>query len=295
MRPREPGTSAGRPASRRRRAVLAVALVALFSLHARSASAESGVRLPWPETFGVVPAGTYDVHGRRLGDAHLVSERLDDGTVRIVVETGIRGGARNVAMALLETTDDGKGLRPRLQTSQSFTPDGRSLGILRVDHLKREGSCTPPERSDDAMPDVAAGHDSHTDAQGVQRLALPRGDHVVNVPLNLLFRPLVNGKSDRVDFQIFLCRGGARLWDFTAEVEQRHRDGAHELVEVRYRPDLGPLLSTLAAPMLPELAFWFDGDRNGAYLAHRFSLYTKGPEVVVARDGAPPDLLRLSW
>lgn len=260
---------------------------------ARPAAAESAVRLPPPDTFGVVPAGTYDVQGRRLGDAHIASERLDDGTLRILVETGIDGGARNVAMALLRPAPDGRGLEPILETSQSFLADGRSLGKLRVDHLAGVASCTPPQRASDSMPDVAAGPDSQTDADGVQHLALPTPDRVVNVPLNLLFQPLVRGKRSQVDFQIFLCRGGARLWDFTAKVSRRTAS-PRRIVEVRYRPDLGPFLSMLAAPMMPELAFWFSGDGSGTYLGHRFSLYTKGPEVVVAREGASKPILALN-
>jgi hypothetical protein len=271
-----------------------LAMLAMFGWGASPAAAESAVRLPPPDTLGVVPAGTYDLQGRRLGDAHLVSERLDDGTLRILVETGIDGGARNVSMALLRLATDGRGLEPILETSQSFMADGRSLGVLRVDHTAGEASCTPPQRASDSMPDVAAGPGASTDEQGVQRLALPARDRVVNVPLNLLFQPLVRGDLSRVDFQIFLCRGGARLWDFSAEVSRRTASGSRKLVEVRYRPDLGPFLSMLAAPMMPQLAFWFAGDGSAAYLGHRFSLYTKGPEVVVAREGASKPILALT-
>lgn len=287
--------AAGRSAVRRAVCVglCTVALAASLELAvATRARAESSLRLPWPDSLGLVPAGTYDLRGRRLGDGRFISEQLDDGNVRILVETGIEGGARNVAMALLEPVDGGTALRPLLQSSQSFTETGRSLGILTVDHRRGEGSCSPPDAPEDGMPDVAAGASVRTDASGVQRLKLPAGDRVVNVPLNLLFQPLVLGKRERVDFQIFLCRGGARLWDFTAERASPASDGSSEgLVEVRYQPNLGPFLSTMAGPFLPRLAFWFAGDGTAAYAAHRMSLYAKGPEVIVAREGVPTSLL----
>ena len=48
--------------------------------------------------------------------------------------------------------------------------------------------------------------------------------------------------------------------DFEARVERRDT-GAHgpgSLVEIRYRPDLGPVGSFIAAHLIPQLSFWFD-------------------------------------
>ena len=92
-------------------------------------------------------------------------------------------------------------------------------------------SCAPPPGS----------------AQQTQTLALPRRDRVVNVPLNLLFLPLARREIDSLSFQLMLCRGGPRLMDFTATVANGngHGNGAH-LVEVRYRPDLSPMVSFLS-------------------------------------------------
>jgi hypothetical protein len=77
--------------------------------------------------------------------------------------------------------------------------------------------------------------------------------------------------------------------DFEAHVERRDT-GAHgpgSLVEVRYRPDLGPIGSFVAEHLIPKLSFWFDPTAPNPWLAYRLPLYSKGPEVIVVRDGVP--------
>ena len=63
---------------------------------------------------------------------------------------------------------------------------------------------------------------------------------------------------------------------------------SHEVVEVRFGPDLGRVASWFASIIVPKLRFWFDRAHGGDYLAHRMPLYGGGPEVVVVRDGISP-------
>jgi hypothetical protein len=242
------------------------------------ASAGSALRLAYPQSFSTIPAATYDVEGGRVGGAHLVVERLDDGVVQMATETGFDGGPRTVLTAALAPVDDGAALRPLWQESRTFEADGTPLGLLRLDHERRVASCVPG-------PELDPGR--------AIELPLPDPDRVANVPLNLLFLPLVSGASDHVDFQFFLCRGGARLIDFRARVAERRNGGpgGRNLVEIRYGPDFGSFGSLLAQAVLPRLSIWFDPRARQPWLGHRVPLYSEGPEVLVVRDGIPPDWL----
>jgi hypothetical protein len=257
------------PAARLLRALLGCALVASAG---GPAAAESSLRLPLPDRFGEVVADTYDERGLRVGDATLRIERAPGGAVELSSRTGIEGAEHTVIEARLVPAA-GRALRPVFQSSRSFDAAGRPLGVLAVDHERGEIRCRQP----------GGGAE--------QRLALPAPDRVANVPLNLLFQPLVLGQEERIDFQFVLCRGGPRLLDAHAEVAGRRGHGPDELVEVRYRIDLGPLLSPLAQPFLPRLSVWFDHHAGASWVGHRMPLYSKGPTVVVMRrDVAPASL-----
>jgi hypothetical protein len=229
-----------------------------------------------PESFGVVPASTYDESGRRVGDAHLAVERMDDGRVRMLAESGIQGAERNVVTAMLEPVNGGSALRLLQQSSRSFDAGGRGLGELSVDHTAQEGRCQPP----------AGGEPS-------QVLVLPPHDRVANIPVNLLLLPLAKGERERIDFQLMLCRGGPRLVKATAEVARhvRTQDGPRDIVEIKYDVDFGPLLSSMARPFVPKLAVWFDPKHPDGWLAHRMPLFAKGPTVMVVRAGIAPEWL----
>lgn len=254
----------------RRLPALIVAL-ALAGLGSGVARAESGLRLPLPDRFGTIPASTYDEQGRRVGDAHLVIEKLDDRRVRILSESGFDGGARNVATAELALVDSGRALRPLNQESRSFTPDGVPMGVLRIDHELGEASCASPDG----------------DGMKVDRVSLPNADRVANVPLNLLFLPLVRGETDAVSFQVFLCRGGARLLKAEGHVDGDGKGNGH-VVEVRYGPDLGRVISLMAPSLIPSYSVWFGPREPHAWMAHRIPLFSKGPEVLVIREGIEP-------
>jgi len=261
------------PSRPTRSALLWAVLVAAASF-AIPAFAESGLVLPYPTTFGRIPASTFDTERHRLGAANLVIENLDGGNVRLLAESGVDGGARTIATAVLAPIEHGSKLRLVSQSSRSFDASGTALGTLEIDHDKREGRCTAPTES------------------GTNRevVPLPPHDRVANVPLNLLFDPLIRGSSQSVDFQVLLCRGGARLMDFQASVANRITQKAHQLIEVRYGPDLGSFVSFLARTVTPKLSFWFDPDDPETWLAHRMPLYSDGPEVFVVRQGVSTNL-----
>ncbi len=252
-------------------AALAAALLGL----ARHAGAESALRIDYPESFGTIPAATYDSERHRVGAAHLVVEHLDDGSVRLFSESGISGGARTVVTAELAPDPQGRWLRLLLQESRSFDSDGTPRGLLRIDHRTRTGSCT-----------------AYSADGGTRSLELPAEDRVANVPMNLFFLPLVRGEAERLDFQLFLCSHGPRLVDFEATRATANGSGTpRDVVEIRYGPQLGPILSLVVPRFLPRLSFWFDREQPNRWLAYRVPLYSDGPEVLVIREGIPPGWL----
>jgi hypothetical protein len=241
--------------------------------------ADSELMLPYPTSYGTIPAATFDEGRRRVGDANLKVEKLEDGTVRMLAESGVDGGARTVATATLAPILDTNLLRPIFQQSRTFDADNEPLGVMNIDHTTGEATCIRP----------------HPDGEGMrtQRVPLPRHDRIANVPLNLLFDPLVKGDVSTVDFQILLCRGHAQLVDFQAKVVRREdgTDGSEQLVEVRYGPDFGSVFSLLAKAIVPRLSFWFDPASPSPWIAHRMPLYTDGPEVFVVRQGIETNTL----
>jgi hypothetical protein len=253
-------------------------LAGAVCLGSTPAAAESALELPAPQSFGRVSADTRDEQGRRVGNAAIRVEALPDGLVELEVQSGIDGAERTVLNAKLARIDGGDRYRPVFQSSRSFDASGQALGLLSVDHLRSEVTCDPP---------LGGG-------SGVQKLALPPGDRVANVPLDLLFLPLARGEAERVSFQFVLCRGGPRVYDAVAEVARvtdAGPGGGEHVVEIRYQIDFGPMLSSLVAPFLPTLSVWLDAARPDPWLGHRVPLFSKGPTVVVTRTGFDPTLL----
>ncbi len=246
---------------------LVLALVSVTVL-ATVAVAESNLVLDLPDVFGSVNASTFDANRKRVGDAHLVLERLAGGTVRLISDSGFTGGARTVITASFEPTAALTKLRPLRQESRSFAPDGKPLGRLVIDHEKGVGRCFDP--------------------QGVQtgELAIAGEDRVANTTLSLLFLPLVRREADEIAFQLFFCGLGTRFVDFTANRASNHGK-APNVVEVRYGPDFG-FATLVASSFVPRLSFWFDSQPPHRWLAHRLPLYGNGPDVFVIREGVPP-------
>ena len=237
-----------------------------------TAHAESALRMAYPENLGVIPASTYDSQQKRVGDAHIVIDKLDDDSIRIFSESGITDGARTIATAVLAPVQSGGPLRPVLQQSRSFDPQGVPLPVLSVDHRAGTASCSKP----------------NGDGMKVASLPLPSSDRVANVPLTLLFLPLVRGETEKLRFQLFLCEIGPRFVDFVATVPPVDVDASgRRVIEVTYGPDFGLLVSLAARHLTPKLSFWFDPAAPHRWMGHRLPLYSKGPEVFVVREGVP--------
>ncbi len=249
-------------------------LILCLCARALGAGAESSLRLPLPDRFGAIPAVTYDAHGHPIGQGLFQVEKRENGSVWIEAETVIDTGGKNTVSAELEPIGDGSELRLVAQFSRSYDEIGAALGLLHIDHHAHLARCFPPRENGSAPePEV---------------LELPDQDRVANVPLNLLFLPLVRGEEKRVDFQILLCRGGPRLVDAKGTVmrrEAKHGTGSGDLVEIEYELDLPMALAFVARPFLPRISMWFDSQEPGGWLGHRMPLYAKGPTVLVVRSG----------
>jgi hypothetical protein len=146
--------------------------------------------------------------------------------------------------------------------------------VLSVDHVQGIASC------------------KNADGGVRGQIALPPNDRVANVPLNLLFLPLVRHEEEEISFQLFMCGGGAHFIDFVANLAPSSRNGKRPktVVEVRYGPDFG-FATLVAQNFVPKLSFWFDPEAPHRWMAHRLPLYGKGPEVFVVREGVPPGWL----
>jgi hypothetical protein len=260
-------------------ASLTPAFLLLLASSALPARGESSLALSPPAIFGEITADTYDEEGRRVGGANLRVERLSGGNVLMEVFSGIDGSARFAGSAELAPNGTDGTMRLVRETTQAVDQEGRPLGVTTIDHVAGFARCGTPEGSDE---------------QPV-RIDLPVHDRVVNVPLNLLFQPLARGEVEVVDFQVLLCRArGARIVSAQARVAEATGTEADRIVEIRYRLDFGPILTSLAAPFMPQLSFWFNEKSPGAWVGHRMPLFSQGPTVFVVRSGFSPTLLGVS-
>jgi len=119
---------------------------------------------------------------------------------------------------------------------------------------------------------------------------LPEDDRLVNVPLNLLFQPIVRGEAEELRFQILLCGNGPRIVTAVARIAESDLagpDGA-TLLRIQYELSLPKLLARMVQRWLPNLSFWFDPSEGGAWIGHEMPLYSKGPTVLVVRRGFAP-------
>ena len=233
--------------------------------------AESALLLPLPEAFGAIDGGTFDATGHRVGQAQMSVVKRADGRIELLARSGIEGSARTQASALMEPAQDGRALRLLSQRSESFDESGRvarpPLDRPRAAHRAlrragRRGAADAERRAAGARPRRERA------AQPALPAARARRDGGGRVPVPPL--PVRRAPGRR-------ARG--------ASPPARRSEG---LVEVRTQLDLGPLLSSVAAPFLPTLSFWFDRAHPGAWVAHRMPLFSKGPTVLVVRSGVSP-------
>lgn len=256
------------------------------------AAGKSSLRLPGAE-LGALEATTFDEQGRPVGRSSFAVVSSGPGRITMTIEISVEGGGVNRSEAVLEeapspprpaseavarTTGE---LRLVEQRSRAIRADGEALDLLVIDHERGRASCHAD--SDGPLRD---GGPLENGENG-RYLELPEDERVVNVPLQLLFRPLAERRVESLRFQIALCRGAPVLHEMIAvRGPSQQRDG-RRIVEIRYGPDLGRTLSWLASRLLPRLSFWLD-EETGAYLAHRMPLHTGGPEVLLMRGGLEP-------
>lgn len=250
--------------------------------------AESMVVLEAPGDFEDIRATTFDKKGHAVGNSSFEITTDEAGVHRMTVTMAVEGGGRNVSEAILapiagavtgsrngdQALVSGGSTRTfRLveEQSQATRADGVSLDFLVIDHAKGRVSCYPPDR------DLTKGR--HID--------LPEDDRVVNVPMQLLFLPLVSGEVKAVRFQIALCRDGPVLHKMVAVRGPKSVRDDREIVEIRYGPDLGNAFAWLASRVLPKFSFWFNA-RDNSYVGHRMPLHRKGPEILLVRHGLTP-------
>lgn len=256
------------------RVLVAMQLAAAALLVAAAAPAESSLRLPPPAVFGSIPSATFDEEGRRIGEARVDMTRLGNGNAWMMASSTIPDAESMMLSAELEPVDGGAAYRPVWQMSRSYDHEGRSLGIMFIDHRKGQAFCEHEQGSDEP-PDV---------------VELPQPDRVAHVPLNLLFLPLARGTADEIKFQFLLCALGPRVVGARARVEREipARDGVGPMVEVRYELDLNRVLEAIARPFLPRFSFWLAPGARDPWMAHRMPLASKGPAVLVVRTGIEP-------
>lgn len=232
------------------------------------ASAESALRLSFPEEYGTIEAKTYDEKGKAVGEAEVVISLNENGNTILSGEAGIGGSASATYSVELQPVGSPKTLKPLMQISHSIDESGKSLGTLIINHVKGFASCSPAEADRNKK---------------IKKLDLPTQDVISNVPLSLLFKPLVERKEKEIDFQIVLCRPKPRLIHAKAKVVSSRKNGKG-VIEVQYSVDLGNILSRIASPFLPKLSVWFDPDIPNMWIGHRVPLYTQGPTVTVLRS-----------
>jgi hypothetical protein len=276
----------------------ALLLLGLCLLPVRTSQAISTVMLEAPQVLEAIGATTFDEHGIAVGESSFDIETEPDGVRLMRVTMAIKGGGSNVSQATLapfnlNTSDSsdsinlqpndglavpaensGVTLRIIEERSQATRADGVSLPLLVIDHQRGRVSCYPADQ------DPSAG----------QHVDIPGEDRVVNVPMQLLFMPLVRGEVDDIHFQIATCVPDPKLNQMIAvRGPTIVRDG-RKIVEIKYGPDFGKTVAWFASRLLPSFSFWFDTE-SGNYLGHRMPIHREGPEVVLVRSGlTPPDI-----
>ncbi len=258
-------------------------MLGLLLLAPAPTHAESSLALRAESSLEPIGATTFDESGRAIGRSSFEAWTEDDGSHRMRVTMGTDDGGRNVSQAVLapiagsvtgSATEEALRLRVVEERSQSTTADGRTLPLLVIDHRAGRVSC----------------YDGADAEAGGRHVAIEGDDRVVNVPMQLLFAPLVSGEIDAVRFQIAACDDGPVLHDMIAVRGKTRTRAGRKVVEIEYGPDFGEAVAWLASRLLPSFSFWFDAD-DGAYLGHRMPLHRKGPEITLVRQGlTPPEI-----
>ena len=245
--------------------------------------AESSLAFQPSGKLEAVGATTFDVEGNAVGESSFQIETDPEGNQLMRITLSIEGGGSNISQATLGPAIAGaadsaqvgsRGLRLLEERSQATTAAGDVYPLLVIDHRRGRVSCYPDGQ------DSAEG--KHVDIEGE--------DRVVNVPMQLLFLPLVRGEVEALRFQIATCVDVPVLHRMIAVRSGTNERNGREVIEIKYGPDLGRTVAYFASRLLPSFSFWFDAS-DGQYLGHRMPLHRKGPEILLVRHGLkPPDI-----
>jgi len=254
-------------------------LLAALALAAPPAAADSDLRFAMPESFGRLDAGVFDSEApqQRIGSAEISMLRAEAaGDVEIAVQLRLDSGARSALHATLEPVDDDRALRPRVQRTRTTGADGKVAIEMEAVHAEGFATCT-------------------TGDEEPVRVELPEPDRMANVPVNLVLLPVARGEREKVEFEFLSCRGTARMLSVSAREVREIPDvpGHGSVSELRYRFELGMILSRILGPFLPTVVFWLDPDAAEPWVGHRMPLYPGpgGPELLVVREGVSPEQL----
>ena len=232
--------------------------------------AESTIHFPVPELYGEKTAIVYDDNDSKIGKAFLSMKKINPDAVIVVVRILLDSGLNAEMKANLKLTGDKKSLHLISQQAYTINDEGHFQNRMFVDHINEEAVC------------INADNDKF-------HLQLPGRDQIVNVPLNLLLKAVAAGEEDKVVFQTLVCGDKIELLD--TSVERAAIREKTDVVETRYRFDLGVFVSLLAMPFIPRISFWFESGYPYAWVGHRIPLYSNGPTVLVLRnDYLPGDL-----
>lgn len=256
-------------------------LVFLSMLGPNPGQSESTLRLFAPAGTQDIGATTFNQAGQAIGHSRLDIKTQPGGLRHLHVTMAIDEGGSNTSEAIFApivesgtTSGSNTALRLIEERSRAIGADGHKFPLLVIDHEKGRVSCYP---------------DGQVSPQG-KHLSIEGDDRVANVPMQLLFLPLVRGKADALRFQIATCADGPVLHDMIAVRGTTLLRGGRQVVQIQYGPDFGRTLAWLASRLLPSFSFWFDAN-DATYLGHRMQLYREGPEITLVRAGlTPPDL-----
>jgi hypothetical protein len=238
-------------------------------------------------------ATTFDTQGRAVGQSSFEVETDERGRHLMRVTMTIEGGGSNISEATLAPIPLAPSLAPPTASSPKAPRDEDELGQATLQILEERSQARNAEG--DAFPLLVIDHqkgrvscypDSKGPSEG-EHIDIVGEDRVVNVPMQLLFLPLVRDEVDSLSFQIATCVPGPVLNRMIAvRGPTKTRDG-REIIEIEYRPDLGKTVAWLASRLLPSFSFWFDTS-DGQYMGHRMPLHRKGPEILLVRQGLTP-------
>jgi hypothetical protein len=265
-----------------------IMMLGVVGLDPAPLAAESMIVLESPGELEGIGATTFDQNGNVVGESSFDIVTEETGVRHLTVKMEIEGGGSNVSEAMLapilgatsgshagsqiaQPLGQRRSFRLLEERSQATRADGVSLELLVIDHTKGRVSCYPPDGN------LTNGR--HID--------LPRDDRVVNVPMQLLFQPLVSRQVAKLRFQIAVCRDGPLLHKMIAERGTMSRRDGRDVIEIRYGPEVSRAIAWFASRLLPSFSFWFDAD-NGGYIGHRMPLHRKGPEILLVRQGLSP-------